>query len=56
MARGPYTVYLADPAEFARMNQVYGTFFAKAPPARATVGAVLPVPGARVEIAAIAGR
>ena len=50
------TVYLADPADFARMNQVYGTFFSKAPPARATVGAVLPVPGARVEIAAIAGR
>ncbi|NTW84905.1 MAG: hypothetical protein HGB30_01945 [Holophagaceae bacterium] len=50
------TVYLADPADFARMNQVYGTFFAKGPPARATVGAALPVAGARVEISAIAGR
>lgn len=31
------TVYLADMNEFAEMNEVYGTFFSEAPPARATV-------------------
>jgi len=31
------TVYLKDLAEFGRMNDVYGKFFAEKPPARATV-------------------
>ena len=31
------TVYLADLADFAAMNEVYARFFPQAPPARATV-------------------
>jgi len=48
------TVYMADLAEFPRMNEVYATFFPGTKPARATiqVGA-LPM-DARVEIDAIA--
>jgi len=48
------TVYLADMAEFPRMNAVYAEFFTEAPPARSTVqAAALPL-GGRVEIEAIA--
>ncbi|MDP2864611.1 MAG: Rid family detoxifying hydrolase, partial [Elusimicrobiota bacterium] len=31
------TVYMADLSQFAQMNEVYGKFFSKNPPARATV-------------------
>lgn len=31
------TVFLADMNDFAQMNEVYGKFFAEAPPARSTV-------------------
>ena len=31
------TVFLADMADFAAMNEVYGRYFTDAPPARATV-------------------
>ena len=31
------TVYLADMADFGKMNEVYGRQFAKEPPARTTV-------------------
>jgi len=31
------TVYLKDMGEFAKMNEVYGRYFASNPPARATV-------------------
>ncbi len=49
------TVFLADIAEFAAMNEVYVTFFPDGPPARSTVGnVILPVPAARVEIECIA--
>lgn len=48
------TVYLTDLAEFGKMNEVYGEFFATHRPARATVQvAALPL-GASVEIEAIA--
>ena len=48
------TVYLVDLADFARVNAVYGGYFAETPPARATVQvSALPL-GARVEIDAIA--
>jgi 2-iminobutanoate/2-iminopropanoate deaminase len=48
------TVYLADMADFAAMNQVYGEFFREDPPARTTVGvASLPM-GIAVEITCIA--
>jgi reactive intermediate/imine deaminase len=48
-------VYLEDMANFAEMNRVYGTYFAKAPPARATLGAAK-LPGTPVEINAVAVR
>jgi 2-iminobutanoate/2-iminopropanoate deaminase len=48
------TVFLADMAEFPRMNTVYAEFFAEQPPARSTVqAAALPL-GGRVEIEAVA--
>jgi len=48
------TVYMVDLKEFKEMNGVYGEFFGKNPPARATVEvAALPL-GSRIEIDAIA--
>jgi 2-iminobutanoate/2-iminopropanoate deaminase len=49
------TVYLTNIADFAAMNAVYAEVFGDAKPARTTIGvASLPLPGARVEIDAIA--
>jgi 2-iminobutanoate/2-iminopropanoate deaminase len=48
------TVFLADMKEFSGMNEVYATFFASPPPARATVAAAGLPRDARVEIEAIA--
>lgn len=48
------TIYLADMADFARVNEVYGKRFVKDPPARATVQAAGLPKGARVEIDMIA--
>lgn len=48
------TVFLVDMADFARMNEVYGRYFAKEPPARSTVQAAGLPKGARVEIDVIA--
>ena len=48
------TVYLADLADFPRMNEVYGRFFSNPPPARATVQVAKLPAGALVEIDAIA--
>ncbi len=48
------TVFLADMADFPRMNEVYARYFAKEPPARSTVQAAGLPKGARVEIDAIA--
>jgi 2-iminobutanoate/2-iminopropanoate deaminase len=48
------TIYLKDLADFARVNEVYGGYFKKAPPARATVGVAALPRGALVEIEAIA--
>jgi len=48
------TIYLVDMADFAAVNEVYGTYFAAAPPARATVAVAALPKGARVEIEAIA--
>ena len=48
------TVYLTDINEFAVLNEVYGEYFSKEPPARAAVG-VLSLPlGVKIEIEAIA--
>jgi 2-iminobutanoate/2-iminopropanoate deaminase len=48
------TVYLADMGEFAKMNEVYGTFFSAPAPARATVQVARLPRDARVEIDVIA--
>ena len=48
------TVFLADMADFAAMNQVYSSFFPKDPPARSTVAVKGLALGAQVEIECIA--
>jgi 2-iminobutanoate/2-iminopropanoate deaminase len=48
------TVYLADLADFPRMNDVYARYLGKEPPARSTIQAAALPKGARVEIDAIA--
>ena len=50
------TVFMADLGQFAQMNEVYGRFFAKNPPARATVEVKALPKAALVEIEAIAAR
>ena len=48
------TVYLADFAEFPKMNEVYARYFPKEPPARSTIQAAALPKNARVEIDVIA--
>ncbi len=48
------TIFLADLADFARVNAVYGRYFPGEPPARATVQVAALPRGARVEIDAVA--
>ena len=50
------TVFMADLAEFAQMNEEYGKHFSPPFPARSTVQAAALPRGARVEIDAIAVR
>ena len=48
------TVFVTDLGDFALINQVYGSYFPAAPPARSTVQvSALPL-GARVEIEVVA--
>lgn len=47
-------VFLADMNDFAAMNEVYGSFFPDAPPARSTVQAARLPKDALVEIEAVA--
>jgi 2-iminobutanoate/2-iminopropanoate deaminase len=47
-------VFLADMNDFAAMNEVYGSFFTGAPPARSTVQAARLPKDARIEIEAVA--
>jgi 2-iminobutanoate/2-iminopropanoate deaminase len=47
-------VYLPDPKDFDGMNAVYGRYFPKPYPNRATLIAKLVVPGVRIEIIAYA--
>jgi len=50
-------VFLTDVKDFAAMNEVYAEFFGNAKPARTTIAvAALPLPGAKVEIDAVAYR
>ncbi len=48
------TVYLQDMADFGTVNQVYATYFAQDPPARAALAAAALPKGARVAMDAIA--
>jgi 2-iminobutanoate/2-iminopropanoate deaminase len=48
------TVFLADIADYAAMNEVYATFFQADPPARSTIAASGLAFGARVEIECMA--
>src|SRR6266576_2176933 len=48
------TVFIKDMGEFAKMNEVYGRYFAINPPARSTVEAARLPRDVRVEIDAIA--
>jgi 2-iminobutanoate/2-iminopropanoate deaminase len=50
------TVFMADLGQFARMNEVYGRFFAANPPARATIEVKALPKAALVEIEAVAAR
>ena len=50
------TVFMKDLNEFGKMNEVYGTYFRSAPPARATVEVARLPRDVKVEIAAIAMR
>ena len=48
------TVYLTDMSDFARVNEVYGSFFEGAePPARVAIGVAALPKGADVEIDAV---
>lgn len=48
------TVFLANIADYARMNEVYASYFPKDPPARSTVAGSGLALGARVEIECLA--
>jgi 2-iminobutanoate/2-iminopropanoate deaminase len=48
------TVFLADMADFAKMNEVYGRYLGKQPPARSTVAAAGLPREVRVEIDLVA--
>ena len=48
------TVFLSNIADFAKMNEVYATYFPKDPPARSTVAGSGLALGGRVEIECLA--
>jgi 2-iminobutanoate/2-iminopropanoate deaminase len=48
------TVYLTDLGDFERVNEVYGSFFTEAPPARVCIEVSRLPKGASVEIDAVA--
>ena len=48
------TVYLADFADFGKMNEIYARQFPKAPPARTTIQAGALPKGATIEVDVIA--
>jgi 2-iminobutanoate/2-iminopropanoate deaminase len=48
------TIFLIDLADFQTVNEVYGSYFEKDPPARSTVQVAALPKGARVEIEVIA--
>jgi 2-iminobutanoate/2-iminopropanoate deaminase len=48
------TIFLMDLGDFQKMNEIYGSYFTQAPPARSTVQVAGLPKGARVEIEVIA--
>jgi 2-iminobutanoate/2-iminopropanoate deaminase len=48
------TIFLTDLGDFARVNEVYGSYFTADPPARSTVQVAALPRGARVEIECLA--
>jgi reactive intermediate/imine deaminase len=48
------TVFLADIADYGKMNEVYATFFSKDPPTRSTIAGSGLALGAKVEIECMA--
>jgi 2-iminobutanoate/2-iminopropanoate deaminase len=48
------SVFLADMADFPQVNEVYGKYMGKEPPARSTIQAAALPKGARIEIDVIA--
>jgi reactive intermediate/imine deaminase len=48
------SVYLAGAEDFAAVNAVWRKYWPASPPARTTVVAKLPVPGARIQVSAVA--
>ena len=48
------TIFLTDLGDFQTVNEVYGSYFKQAPPARSTVQVSALPKGARIEIEAIA--
>jgi len=48
------TIFLTDLSEFARVNDIYGSYFKSDPPARSTVQVVALPKGAKVEIEVVA--
>ncbi len=48
------TIYLADMADFPKVNAIYGGFFEEEPPARSTVQVAALPAGGRVEIDMVA--
>src|SRR5947209_1913967 len=48
------TIFLVDLADFQTVNEIYGSYFKQAPPARSTVQVAALPKGARVEIEVIA--
>ena len=48
------TIFLADINDFQKVNEIYGSYFKQAPPARSTIQAGALPKGARLEIEVIA--
>jgi 2-iminobutanoate/2-iminopropanoate deaminase len=48
------TIFLMDLGDFQKMNEIYGSYFTQAPPARSTVQVAGLPKGARIEIEVIA--
>jgi 2-iminobutanoate/2-iminopropanoate deaminase len=48
------TIFLTDMNDFAKVNEIYGSYFTQQPPARSTVAVAGLPKGARVEIECIA--